>query len=134
MMLPARTGSIARVNDISRDTVMSIGCTDVDATAPMANHVSVLVEDKLRKSISVCLKKFGVLVLKVEVLDSVWRLGVGSLNRLSAADGIGAPKSNVCALTAFAPSAVITTKDISVVRQRLFSTCILGPHADVTLR
>ena len=71
------------------------GSAAVEATVPMASHVSVFVEPRLRKSISVCLKKFGVFGVNVDVLDSCLGGGAASLNRLSAADEIVAPKSNV---------------------------------------
>ena len=70
MMLPARSCSIAGVVDISRVTRTSTGRVNVDATVPTASQVSVLFEvDRLRKSVSVALKKFGVGALNVDVLE-----------------------------------------------------------------
>ena len=64
---------------------------NVEATVPTASQVSVLFEvDRLRKSVSVALKKFGVGALNVVVLERLGGPGGCALKRLSAADGIGA--------------------------------------------
>src|SRR6188508_263877 len=115
MMLPACSCSIAGADDICRVIRISAGCTAVDATVPIASQVSVFVDDRFRKSMSVCLKKFGVLVLNVVVAERLCGLVACVLKRLSAADGIGAPKSKVCAPRVPALSAVTMTRDSSVV-------------------
>ena len=92
MMLPARSCSIAGVVDISRVTRTSTGRVNVVATVPTASQVSVLFEvDRLRKSVSVALKKLG--GFDVDGLERLGELCGCELKRLSAADGIGAPKS-----------------------------------------